>query len=300
MTDTRTYNYLEIIFTFNTHPQYIARFGNFNINFFKNVLDFQAFIYQVLTDYHEEGVDSGAMPNDLRKISCYQRTSVDGWDDLVFTPHLGSTLSINPDTITSELVSASEMPSWYGSGKWLYNASAMEYLTKQGVEPRYEHSTAVVREMKCLPNFDGWYAYHEFEYTPYVPYVICEDNLIYFGKFEDCPVIDVSNIALTCADCNTATTASNKGGRVVELMEACRTALGDKVMECIMNGGSTEEAQVLLAERAKNYEERKGEFFGVPYTLEDGTEVDFNPAECDEPITYTELSPDEVRYAGGK
>lgn len=249
--DTRTYNYLEIIFTFAEHPQYIARFGNFNVNFFTSVLDFQAFIYQVLTDCPIEGVDGGSLPSTLRKISCFQRTGVEGWDDVPW----------RYSTITREQVSEAEMPSWYGSGKWLYNDSATDYLAKQGVEPKFEHSTKVVREMKCITNFDGWYAYHEFDTSDFTPYALEDDNLIFYGRFDECPTLDVSNIALTCADCNTTTTETGQEQMLRQFLNTTRMILGDKALECLINGGTKEEAIDLLREKEKAYRERKGEEF---------------------------------------
>ena len=261
MTDTRTYNYLEIIFTFREHPQYIARFGNFNINFFKSPLDFQAFIYQFLTEAHLDGVDTASFPNNLRKISCFQRTAVEGWEDVKasYVPSVLDPFGTAPWGV--ENVCESEMPDWYGNGKWLYNDSAKQFLDKQGVAPKFEHSTALIREMKCIPNYDGWYAYHEFDDVKEVGYALDERNLIYYGRFDECPTLDASNIALTCADCNATELGSQKGANFKQFLETTRMILGDKALECLINGGTKEQAIDFLREKEKAYRERKGEEF---------------------------------------
>jgi hypothetical protein len=178
-----TLNYLEIIFTFSDHPQYIARFGNFNIGMFNDVIDFNAFIFQVLTNYETSELQ---LTNNLCKISCYQKTN----DEEFYHENNDNRFEF----ATREVISNSNMPEWYDTGKWLYNDYAALYLSDRGLMERYPHSIMLLESTRLIVDFCGWYQYHDFYNLNQTDYALDNDNLIYFGKFEDCPTHDFSNI----------------------------------------------------------------------------------------------------------
>lgn len=287
--ETATLNYLEIIFTFSNSGQYIVRFGNFNINFFQSDFHFLRFLYKFLS--HSE--DSVEMTQGVRKISCYQRTQVEGWDADTFVPLT--------DWANAELVGDSEMPDWYGTGKWLFHDWAKDRLTDSAFPETNWNTLECIRAERAIYDFEAFWNYDEYFDEAVVEreldYVCIEGNLIYWGRMECCPCMDAKNIAmfptdtavgeLTSSQLASAETTEDKimleqlnmlkkikeGGShgVGSLFEVFKAVLGEELMEKIIADNAkgemkTEEEYAQLAGGKENWDMLKSASGDTPST----------------------------------
>lgn len=328
---TAPLNYLEIIFTFTDRPQYIARFGNFNVATFNDEEEFHRFIHDIFELTSSDGaIDS------LCKISCFQQTKAEGWDNAKasYRPIDGHRWC------NRKAVSNPVMPDWYMTGKWLYNEWARDRLTDAGIDESDWNTIGCVAEHRAVADLS---VYHHDDDVPTdeIAYCFHDANCIYFGTFDECPVMDTSNIALfrndtqvgelTSAELANAKAKAEENGTsaTTELVEAekkknaerifetMRMILGEEIVDAILSGATKDDATAMLRDKVRDYCERKGEEFdeqqfckdfGVePLMAKDGvlTEKDYNP-NADFNWTILRLAKDNdderhslLRFIGG-